>query len=259
MLNMAARQVKPSSSTNKSSNPKDILTNNPSFTILIAILVVAAFYIGSLTQKVNNLEKQQAAPAATAPQGAAAGQPVPGTKVNVDNGHFPILGDKNAKVTVIEFADFQCPFCKQWFNAVEPNLMKDYVNTGKVKFAFRQYAFLGQESTWAAEAAECANDQGKFWDFHNYLYQNQGSENSGTFAKDKLEAIAATLGLDTNKFDNCLDTDQHAKDVADELAAGQKSGVTGTPATFVNGMMVAGAQPYTTFQSLIDQEIKNAK
>ena len=105
------------------------------------------------------------------------------------------MGNKNAKVTIIEFADFQCPFCERFFKDAESNIIKDYVNSGKVKFAFRHYAFLGQESNFAAEASECANEQGKFWEFHDYLFKNQQGENQGAFTKDKLKGFAATLGL----------------------------------------------------------------
>jgi len=113
--------------------------------------------------------------------------PTPPARVPVDVGKFPLLGNQNAKVTVVEFADFQCPFCKQFYTTVEPSLMNEYVKTGKVKLAFRNYAFLGQESNTSAEGAYCANDQGKFWAYHNFMYEHQGQENSGTFTKDNLE------------------------------------------------------------------------
>lgn len=113
--------------------------------------------------------------------------PTPAARVDVTVGPFPVLGDPNAKVTVVEFADFQCPFCKQTFTTVEPNLIKDYVKTGKIKYAFQNYPFLGQESTITAEGAYCANDQGKFWAYHNYLYSHQGQENTGQFTKVNLE------------------------------------------------------------------------
>ncbi len=113
--------------------------------------------------------------------------PTPAARVNVTVGPFPVLGNPNAPVTIIEYADFQCPFCKEAFTTVEPNIIKDYVNTGKAKFAFKNYAFLGPESIVAAEGAYCANDQGKFWAYHNFLYQHQGAESSGQFTKTNLE------------------------------------------------------------------------
>ena len=236
--------------------------NSTSYTpLLLILLIIAAFFLGSLWTKVQYLQKNVATTPAI-PQPAIAGQPTtpaPGTKVNVDPGHLPVKGNKNAKVTVIEFADFQCPFCEQWFKNVEQSLIKDYVDSGKVQFAFRQYAFLGQESTWAAQASECANEQGKFWDYHDYLYKHQGAENSGAFAKDKLIGFAGALGLNTDQFSSCLNSDKYAKNVSDDLAAGQKAGVNGTPTTFVNGMTMVGAQPYNSLKTLIDQELSKAK
>lgn len=231
--------------------------------VLIVLLLIASFLLGALTTKISYLEKvkptsqqpQQAALPSNSNQPQAQAPQAPGTKVNVDSGHLPILGDKNAKVTVVEFADFQCPFCESWFKDVEPNLIKDYVNTGKVKFAFRHYAFLGQESTWAAEASECANEQGKFWEYHDYLYNHQGAENSGAFNKDKLIGFAQSLGLNTVQFSSCLNSDKYAKAVADDLTAGQKAGVSGTPTTFVNGQSVVGAQTYSAFKTIIDQQL----
>ncbi|MEK7451064.1 MAG: DsbA family protein [Patescibacteria group bacterium] len=234
----------------------DLSSSTP---ILLVLLLVAVFLLGSLTTKLS-LQNQgvaqtkQAAIAPNQPNQAAAP-----TKVEVDNGHLPVLGSKNAKVTVVEFADFQCPFCERWFKDVEANLIKDYVNTGKVKFAFRHFAFLGDESTWAAEASECANEQGKFWEFHDYLFKNQGPERSGTFAKDKLKGFAQALSLDTAKFNSCLDSDKYAKNVTDDQAAGQKAGVNGTPTTFVNGQIVVGAQPYSAFKAILDGELAKVK
>lgn len=237
----------------KSKFLSDLSSSTP---ILLVLLLVAVFLLGSLTTKLSLQNQGTAAKttqAATAPN--QPDQPAAPAKVEVDSGHLPVLGSKNAKVTVIEFGDFQCPFCEKWFTDVEANLIKDYVNTGKVKFAFRHFAFLGDESTWAAEASECANEQGKFWEYHDYLYKNQGPERSGTFAKDKLKGFAQALGLDTTKFNSCLDSDKYAKNVTDDQAAGQKAGVNGTPTTFVNGQTVVGAQPYSALKVILDQEL----
>lgn len=181
--------------------------------------------------------------------------PAPGQKVDVSVGHLPIKGKDKAKVTIVEFADFQCPFCEKFFKDTEPQIIKDYVDSGKAKFSFRHYAFLGQESTWAAEASECANEQNKFWEYHDYLYNHQGPENSGTFNKDKLVGFAKELGLNADQFKTCLETDKYSQKVKDDLSDGQKAGVNGTPATFVNGQLVSGAQPYSNFKTLIDAEL----
>lgn len=223
----------------------------PSAIMFGAIIIALAMLIQGGIIKVGKATTA----AAPTPQAAQPAQPVPGAKVDVAVGHLPAKGKNDAKVTIIEFADFQCPFCEKFFTDTEKSIVKDYVDTGKAKFIFRQYAFLGQESTWAAEAAECANEQNKFWEYHDYLYTHQAQENSGAFAKDKLEGFASTLGLNADQFKSCLESDKYAQKVKDDLADGQKAGVNGTPATFINGQLVSGAAPYTSFKTLIDSEL----
>jgi protein-disulfide isomerase len=227
--------------------------------ILMVLLLVASFLLGALTTKISYLEKnganQAAAPTAQIPaQGNQT--PAPGAKVNVANGHFPIKGNANAKVTIVEFADFRCPFCEQYFTQTEPQIVKDYVDTGKVKLAFRQYAFLGPASVIAADAAECANDQGKFWEFHDYLYKNQPAEtDTSMYNTDSLTQAAVSLGMNGDTFRSCLDGKKDDSKAAADLADGQKAGVTGTPTFIVNGTSLVGAQPYSAFKTVIDQEL----
>ena len=167
--------------------------------ILVALLVIASFLIGVLFTKVQYLEKgsttggtqQAAVPSQTAQPNA----PAAGAKVNVALGHFPVKGDAKAKVTIVEFADFRCPFCEQFFTNTEPQIFKDYVDTGKVKYAFRNFAFLGPASVTAADASECANDQGKFWEYYDYLFTHQNGENQGNFSNAYLKSFAKELGL----------------------------------------------------------------
>lgn len=226
--------------------------------ILVSLLVVAAFLIGVLVTKVQYLEKGQSTAAAPTAQVPAQGNqpPAPGAKVDVSSGKFPLLGKSDAKVTVIEFADFRCPFCEKFYTETESQIIKDYVDTGKVKFAFRNYAFLGPASIVAANAAECANEQGKFWEFHDYLYKNQPSESdTSLYVTDKLTTIAGQLGMNTNQFSSCLSANKYDKDASQDLADGQKAGVTGTPTVFINGISVVGAQPYSAFKTIIDQEL----
>lgn len=228
--------------------------------LLVILLIVAAFLIGVLYTKVSYLEKGQNNQAGTPTQqtgnqGAQA-TPAPGQKVDVGNGHFPALGKDNAKVTIVEFADFRCPFCEKFFTDTESQVIKDYVDTGKAKFAFRHFAFLGDASVVAANAAECANEQGKFWEYHNYLYKNQPPESdTSLYVTAKLTNIAGTLGMNTTQFQSCLDNKKYDKNVSGDLTDGQKAGVSGTPTIFINGISVVGAQPYNVFQSIIDQEL----
>jgi len=223
---------------------------------LMVLVIALAFFTGYLFLKVQNLEKAGTTAAGDVTQQLGQKQPAPGTKVDVGTGHLPFLGDKNAPVTVVEFADFRCPFCGRLFTDVEPQLKKDYIDTGKVKFYYRHYAFLGDASVVAANAAECANEQGKFWEMHDYLFKNQPSESdTSMYTTDKLTAVAGQLSMDSGKFSTCLDSKKLAKNVQTDLSDGQKAGVQGTPMTFVNGIMINGAQPYAQFKAEIDKAL----
>jgi protein-disulfide isomerase len=232
--------------------------------ILVILLVIASFLIGVLFTKVQYLEKGQLAGAggANQPAGAVPTQATPaaGAKVNVAVGHFPVQGNPKAKVTIVAFADFRCPFCEQFFTNTEPQIFKDYVDTGKVKYAFRNFAFLGPASVTAAEASECANDQGKFWDYYGYLYKNQPSESdTSMYNTDTLTQAAVSLGMNGDTFRTCLDGKKDEAKANTDLADGQKAGVSGTPSFFINGIPIVGAEPYASFKTIIDQELAKAK
>lgn len=243
-----------------------ILLNTPLQTIgtkLVYILLLIAFLvIGYLIGKVEALQKTPAVAVApvAAPVAQQPGAPVAPSadevKKKLTMGHFPIKGDKNAKVTIVEFADFRCPFCEKFFSDSEPQILKDYVDTGKAKFVFRNYAFLGPASTVAANAAECANDQGKFWEYYDWLYKNQPSESDiSMYVTDKLAQGAGTLGMDSAQFSSCLDSKKFDKNASADLAEGQSIGVSGTPTFYVNGTQLVGAQPYAAIKAVIDQEL----
>lgn len=174
---------------------------------------------------------------------------------NISADDDPFLGNPKAKVTIIEFSDFQCPFCGRFFQTVEPQIIKNYVETGKAKFVYRDYAFLGPESNWAAQAADCANEQNKFWEYHDYLFNHQDGENQGAFSMANLKGFAKTLGLNAGTFNKCLDSDKYASEVAGDVADGQKAGVNGTPTVFINGRSVVGAQPFDAFKTIIEEEL----
>lgn len=168
--------------------------------------------------------------------------------------HFQ--GDPKAPVTMIEFGDFQCPFCGRYASEVNPQVQAQYVQTGKVRFGFVNFAFLGSESTWAAEAAECASDQGKYWQYHDKLYSSQGGENQGAFSKDHLKQFAQELGLDPQTFNDCLDSDKYAALIQSDTGLSSSLGVQSTPTFVVNGESVVGAQPFEVFQQTFDTLLK---
>ena len=190
-------------------------------------------------------------------QGQTGGQGAPAGPVKITlKPDTPFLGKKDAKVTVVEFADYQCPFCEQWYKTVYSELKSKYIDTGKVKFFYQDFAFLGADSNTAAEAAHCAQEQGKFWEYHDYLFSHQGQENTGWATADKQKGFAAAVGLNTSKFNQCLDTHKYAQEVQDETSAGKSYGVTGTPTIFINGVPTVGAQPATVFTAAIDAALK---
>ena len=202
----------------------------------------------------GSVKSAQTASPATGTQGTAAGAPV--IVKNISTEGLPSLGKASAPVTVVEFADFQCPYCGKLFQDSLPSLKKDYIDTGKVKFYYNDFAFLGAESIQAASAAKCADDQGKFWEYHDYLYSHQDGENRGAFSDDNLKKFAGAVGLDQKKFDSCLDTNKYEQEVKDETARAKTYGVGSTPSTFVNGELVKGAVPYATLKAKIEEKLK---
>lgn len=153
------------------------------------------------------------------------------------------LGDPDAPVLVEVWEDFQCPSCKIYSTDIEPLVVENYVVPGKIRYVFRHYPFLddrapGNESDQSANASMCAAEQGKFWEYHDYLFANWKNENAGSFSDKRLVAFAEALGLDMQAFNQCFQENRY-KDVIDEdLAAGTRVGVTGTPSVFVNGQIV---------------------
>lgn len=117
------------------------------------------------------------------------------------------------------------------------------------------YAFLGQESFWAAEASECAGEQDAFWEYHDILFASQAGENRGAFNKENLRGFAEELGLDMNAFNECLDSGRHSEFVREQVAAAQSIGVRSTPAFLINGQPIVGAQPFEAFQQVIEGKL----
>ena len=168
----------------------------------------------------------------------------------------PTKGSEKAPVTIIEFSDFQCSFCRKFWQTTLPLIEKKYIQTGKVKFVYRHFAILGKPSTAAAQAAECAGEQGKFWDYHDKLFSSAGSPLA--FTDGKLKGYAKELGLKSQAFNQCLDSGKHLKKVEDETATAAFLGARGTPAFLLNGKLFAGAQPFEVFEAAIEEELKKA-
>jgi len=155
----------------------------------------------------------------------------------------PVCGQATAPVTIEVYADFQCPYCAR-ADIVLQQVASQYIETGKVRLEYNNFPIIGPESQTAAQAAECAADQGKFWSYADYLFANQAAENSGTLTVNHLEQIAATLGLDSSTFNTCLTSGKYASLVQQQYSQGQQRGVTATPTLFINGKKYEGAPTY---------------
>ncbi|MGC9057543.1 MAG: thioredoxin domain-containing protein [Candidatus Micrarchaeia archaeon] len=161
-------------------------------------------------------------------------------------------GDPNAPVTIVEFSDFQCPYCTRFYRETYGQINENYIKTGKVKLVYRHFPLSFHEnSEKAAEAAECAAEQGKFWEMHDKLF-----ENNNALDINSLKKYAVDIGLDSQKFNECLDSGKTAEIVRKDFNDGTAAGVSGTPTFFVNGLSIVGAQPYSVFSNAIEQELQ---
>jgi protein-disulfide isomerase len=164
------------------------------------------------------------------------------------------LGSENAAVVITEYSNFGCSACKEFATTTEPQIVEQYVKTGKVRLEFKHYAFGAQDNWVAADAAECAAEQGKFWEYHDRLFARQGA--SGAFTKASLKRYAVDLGLESGSFDACLDSSQYRDRVNADVADGEKLGVNSTPTLFINQRKFIGAQPFAILKNVIDAELK---
>lgn len=237
-----------------------------------AILLAGVLVAGAILLKDAKLPE----PSSSNPEEAFVGGAVP-AKISLED---HVLGNKNTKTIVIMYEDFQCPFCgatsglhsqdtpvmqyllqrdPSW-SAPMPELRK-LALAGDVLLVYRDFAFLGEESIWAAEAAHCASDQGKFWEYHDYLYSHQNGENEGAFVIANLKSFAGILGLEQSSFNQCLDTHKYQQAVLDSTNEGQTAGVRGTPKGFIIKAekvtaTIDGAESWSTVESKLKSALR---
>lgn len=229
----------------------------PSLLFIVGLLAVGIF-VGYQAAKVTYWEQKEEL--LSAGSLGVAPSPTPGV-YKVDNGHLPVLGKADAKVTIVEFSDLQCLFCRKFWKDTLPQIKKDYIDKGLVKLAFRQYPLppeLHPAARPLAEGSECANEQNKFWEFHDLAFEKQQAQGEGTIAitDDEIKTWAAELGLDSAKFNDCFTSKKYAAKIDKDMADGAKINVNSTPTSFVNGQIVVGALPYASFKTIIDQQLK---
>jgi protein-disulfide isomerase len=170
---------------------------------------------------------------------------------------FAVDGDPKAPVTVVEFSDYQCPFCLRFFQETKAQLDKRYIDTGKVRFIYKDFPIdsIHAQARVSALAAECAGAQGKYWEMHDRLFEGQSEWAEQVQAVDVLKGYGSDLGLDSDQFSACIDNESYAAEIQADLAEGQRAGVTGTPTFYINGRMLVGAQPLDVIVQIIEAEL----
>ena len=239
--------------------PKAIILGS----VLVAISILISGGIIKIAPKTAGTGANIPVPSVAPQQAPQAPQQPTSAKVSLDDD--PVLGSKNAKVTLIEFSDYECPFCKRHFDQVYPSLKKDYIDTGKVKMVFRDYPLPFHEpmATFEANAANCAKEQGgdsAYFKFHNSIFTKTKSNGNG-LTKDEIYQFASDLGLNQANLKACADSAKYAEEIKKDVADGGAVGVSGTPSFFIGksdpsgaitGTIIVGAQPYSAFQAVID-------
>ena len=203
---------------------------------LIVVLAVAAVLLSGERPQPTAQERQSAGKEDRA---AASG---------AEPGH-PSQGDADAPVVMIEYGDFRCTFCGKFAREVEPQLEKKYVESGTLRMEWRDFPYLGRGSVDAALAARAAQEQGKFWEYHDLLYENQ----SGGFSEERLIELAREAGLDVGRFEEDLASGRFERAVAEDFQEGQEMGITGTPTFVINGRVLAGLQPLEVYEEAIER------
>lgn len=173
----------------------------------------------------------------------------------------PILGDPNAPVTLIEFGDYQCHFCNVHFHNTEHMLLENFIKIGKVKMIFKDFTIIGPDSVNAAHGTHCANDQDKFWEYHDILYSNWTGENNGWASSDNLLRFAQEIELDIDQWSDCMIDERYSQIISNSSKDARELGITGTPAFFVIGpdnkiTRISGAQPYESFEKIFNSELE---
>jgi protein-disulfide isomerase len=233
------------------------LIHGPSLAIgagIASIVIIIAFVgFGSI----SNQSELVIEPAPTVQQ---VGPPKITTETFLANGS-PVLGNSDAPITLIEFGDYQCHFCNVFFHSTEDDILKNYVETGKVKMIFKDYNIIGPDSVNASHGAHCAKDQGLFWEYHDILYSNWTGENNGWASSDNLAIFAQRIGLDMDVWSECMIDGPHSQTIVNSNEDARTLELTGTPAFFVIGpdgetTRLFGAQPFETFEKVFESELE---
>jgi len=235
---------------------------------LVAISIVASFFAGSYavlkSEEPSKMELSEAIKKLELK--ISDNQPDSPTvkPVNVSIDDDPVRGDPNAPITIIEFSDFQCPFCSRFHTQTLPTILEEYVDTGKVKFVYRDFPIqsIHPNAMPAAAASECAHEQNKYWEYHDALFERQQNWNNLKLSDsiDTFKKMAKEFGMNENQFNSCLDSGKYIDEINKDLKDGTNYGITGTPGFFVGNeksgyVKLIGAQPIETFKKIIDSQL----
>ncbi len=237
---------------------------------LVAVVAVAAFFAGSyfsnfdsdivtqseLDEAISKLESKI--------QSVQQAPSLPPQPVRISQDNDPIRGDPNAPITIIEFSDFQCPFCARFHVETLPSLLEEYIDAGKVNLVYRDFPIqsIHPNALPAAVAAECANEQGKYWEYHDTLFEKQNgwSRLDSNAVISTFSQYATDVGLEQQQFDSCLGSGKYLEEVQGDLSDGRDYDITGTPGFFIGNdeigfVKINGAQPFESFQKVIDAQL----
>jgi len=250
------------------------MTEKKDTTIAIAIIVAALLIGGSILFAGNNVSSALSKltfGTVAAPSTGGSGSPADEgngagddeiLRAEIDVEGLAFQGSEDAEVVIVEFSEFQCPFCRRHYNDAYAQIKTEYIDTGKVKYYFKHFPLrsIHPGAQVAGEASECAGEQGLFWEMHDIMFekQNELRPDGGTVAfsaEDVKEWAAEVEGLDPEAFDACIDSAAKAGIVEEHFQEGVGIGVSGTPTTFVNGRPIVGAMSFQTFQALIEEEL----
>ncbi|MBI4034913.1 MAG: DsbA family protein [Candidatus Chisholmbacteria bacterium] len=225
--------------------------------VLVVVVIGAAFWVGKLTTELKLLKSEKVEGGAQQPEITEAAELTSDQWQKLLVNPAATQGEEGARVTMVEFTDYQCPFCKRAFEQTYPELVKKYIDAGKMRYVVRDLPLsFHQNAKPAALAARCAGEQGKYWQMHDQLFKNQDQWVNLSQLGETFKSYARQLGLNQNQFGSCFDEEKYNGVIEADLALANQLGATGTPTFFINGRSLVGAQPLAAFESVIEEELK---
>lgn len=227
--------------------------------ILVILLVIVAFLAGMFWTKIRYVESgkapEEAAQASPAPGAPQEGAPLSEEQINkIVSSGAATKGKESAPVAIVEFSEYQCPFCGRYIAETYPQILEEYGD--QIYYIFHDYPLsFHQHAQKMAEVARCAGDQDQYWEMHDLIFENQEVWSSKQNVETDINSYVSQLGLDKEGFDDCLVSGKYTQAVKDDFELGTEVGVQGTPTFFINGQKIVGAQPFESFKAIIDAEL----